>query len=86
MAGSNLACGVAFQAEQGVVSIHPDAIIYNADRRGTASHYRHFDPGRPGIDAVLDQFFDHRCRPLDHFARRDLTCDFIGQEHNSTHL
>jgi hypothetical protein len=86
MAGSNLACSVAFQAEQGVVSIHPDAIIYDADRRCTSSHDRHFDPTRSGIDAVFDQFFDYRRRPFDHFACRDLTCDFVRQEHNATHL
>jgi hypothetical protein len=86
MAGSNFACCVAFQAEQGIVSIHPDAIIYDADRSGTSSHDRHFDPGRSGIDAVFDQLFDHRCRPFDHFACRDLTCDFIRQEHYATHL
>ena len=37
------------------------------------------------IDAVLDQFLDHRSRPLDHLPRRHLAGERVGKKANAAH-
>ena len=37
------------------------------------------DAGGAGIDRVLDQFLDHRRRPLDDFAGGDLVDEGVGK-------
>src|SRR3546814_19483491 len=37
------------------------------------------DPVRAGAERVLDQFLDHRSRPLDDFAGGDLVDEGVGQ-------
>src|SRR3546814_20024380 len=37
------------------------------------------DPVRAGVERVLDQFLDHRSRPLDDFAGGDLVDEGVGK-------
>jgi hypothetical protein len=59
--------------DAGAVVDHPDpaaapAVDLDRDRAG------------PGVDRVVDQLLDHRGRPLDHLAGRDLVDHVIGQD------
>jgi len=48
------------------------AVVGDADQLDPALFNNDVDPRRPRVDAVLDQLFHHRRRPLDHLARGDL--------------
>ena len=45
----------------------------------------HLDLGGAGIQAVLEQFFQHRGRPLDHFAGRDLAHQQLRHRADGAH-
>jgi hypothetical protein len=77
LAGPDFAGGVPFDTQQGVISVHPGAVVKDTNYCGAAARDRHFDPARTCVDAVLDQFFHDRCRSFDHFSRGNLACDFI---------
>jgi hypothetical protein len=70
---ADLACGVAFQAEHGVLTIHARAVIDDFDGGGTAALDMDFDVKRSGIEAVLNQFSNHRGRAFHDFSCRHLT-------------
>ena len=67
------------QAEQRVVAVHPDAVIHYADERNPSAANPYLDRLSLRIDAVLDQFLDHRRRPLDHFPRCHLAGESVGK-------
>jgi hypothetical protein len=43
------------------------------------------DRARAGVEAVLEQLLQHRCRPLDHLAGGDLADEQLGQDANGAH-
>ena len=73
------------EAQQGVISIHADAIIDNSNHGGSAASDRHFNPAGTGVDAILDEFFHHGRRSLNHFPGGYLAGHFIRQQRNSAH-
>jgi hypothetical protein len=75
----DLAGGVAFEAEQGVVAIHADAIVGHANEAASSGLHLDADARGLGVEGVFDQFLDHTGRPLDHFAGRDLVRDVFGR-------
>ncbi len=83
---ADLAGGVPFQRKQRVIPIHPAAIIDHANKRNPAAPDAHFDFARAGIDAVLDQLFYDRGRPLDHFAGGHLAGKDFRQQANAAHI
>ena len=48
------------------------AVVDDADQPLAAGRGRDLDAPRTGVERVLDQFLDHRCRPLDDLAGGDL--------------
>ncbi len=82
---ADLAGGVAFQRKQRIIAIHPAAVIHHADQRDAAPPDTDLDLARPGVEAVLDQLFHDRCRPLHHLARGDLARQDFGQQTDVAH-
>ena len=77
VAGFDFAGGMPFKTQQGVISIHADAVINDANHCGSAACDRHFDPACTRVDAVLDEFFHHRSRSFNDFSGGNLACNFI---------
>ena len=84
--GFELARGVTFEGQQRVVVRHSMAIVDHADHALAANF--HFDANglRARVDGVLQQFFHHRRRPLDNFARRDFIRHCLRQYAYSAHI
>ena len=55
------------------------AVVGDAHQAPPALAHLDVDRGRPGVDGVFDQLFDHRRRSLDHLAGRDFVRDFLAQ-------
>ena len=58
---------------------------WNPDKGPACRLDRHFDPGSPGVEGVLDKFLDYRGGPFHDFARRDLVRHFLGQNMDVRH-
>ena len=80
-----LARGVRGEGQREVLGGHPLAVVGHPDQVLPAPLDRHVDPGRPGVDGVLQQLLDHARRPLDHLARRDLVDHRRGQLADDPH-
>ncbi len=72
---ADLARGVSVHGQPRIVGCHALAVVLDADEGATAPLDGHRNAARAGVERILDQFLDHRGRPLDDFARRNL----IGQ-------
>ena len=70
---------MALQGEAGVVAVHPRAVVAHADQYLPAIFQLDAHAARPGIERILDELLDHRCRPLDDFPGGDLVGDLIGE-------
>ena len=81
----DLAGGMRFQAEDGVVGIHAATVIGDLDQGFAAVLALHGDPFGTGIDRVLDQFLDNGGRALDHLAGGDAVGDFGWQYMDAAH-
>ena len=55
-------------------------------RRRAAGLDLHADIRRPGIERILQQFFNHGRRALDNFARGDFIGDIIGKNADAAHV
>ena len=84
-ARANLARGVAFEAEQGVVAVHAGAVVDYANIGNAAAPDHHLDARGSGVDGVFDQLFDHARRPLHDLAGRHLAGDGFGEKGDSGH-
>ena len=69
---SNLARGVPFQRQPRIAGIHALAVVFDANQPLPAELRGNDDAARAGIEAVLDQFLDDRCRAFHYLAGRDL--------------
>ena len=58
---------------------HPAAVVGDLDELAAAEREVDLDPARAGIDRILDQLLDDRCRALDDLARRDLVDQIRGK-------
>ena len=81
----NLAGGVARQCQREVVNGDAVAVVGAADQAHAALLQLHVYFCGAGIEAVLDQFLQHRRRPLDHFAGGDLADQQVGQGMDAGH-
>src|SRR6185369_4078118 len=82
----DFAGGMAFEAKQGVVAAHTEAVVHDPDEAAAAGLDVDGDAGRLGVEGVLDQFLDDAGGTFHHFARRDLISDVIGQQTNAVHV
>ena len=78
----DLAGRVPRQRNPDLVRLDADAVIAHPDQTASAAFEFHLDAARSGIQRVLDQLLDHRCRALDHLAGGDLTDECVGQDLN----
>ena len=74
-----LARRVPFETEQRVIAAHPHAVIRHANQTATTRLNFDDDPGRVGVEGILDQLLHHARRPLNDLARRDLIGDVFGK-------
>ena len=72
---ADLARRVPFDRQRASSASIPSPSSSTRIRRLPPMLHRDDDAARAGVDGVLDQFLDDRCRPLDHFAGGDL----VGQ-------
>ena len=82
---AQLGGGVALQGQQGVVRVHAGAVVGDPDQREAALLDVDGDGSSPGVEGVLAELLDHRGRPLDHLAGRDLVDEPRGQDTNGGH-
>ncbi len=80
---ADLAGGEPLQRQGEVGAGDTAAIVGDADEGEAAVADLHADGGGPGVQAVLDQFFDHRGGALDHLAGGDPLGDFGGKDLDS---
>ncbi len=76
---------MAFHAEQGVLAIHPAAVVGHANESRAAALDVDFDVTRPGVEAVLHQFPHHRRGPLHDLAGGHLGGEGVGEDANAAH-
>ncbi len=68
----NLAGRMARQRERQFVALDAAAVVGDADQAGAAGLDLDRDRAGAGVEAVLDEFLDHRGGPLDDFASGNL--------------
>ena len=71
----DFARGVAAEGEGEIVLVDAAAVVAHPQQFLAALFQLDIDPAGAGVEAVFEQFLEHRCRALDHFAGGDL----IGQ-------
>ena len=79
----NLAGGVPGQRHRQFVRPYPHAVVANAAQPGATLLHLHEDPSCARVEAVLQQFLDHRRRALHHLARGNLVDQVVRQQLNS---
>ncbi len=62
---------MALNRELEIGARHAAAVVADADQPPPAAVGDDLDPGRAGVERVLDQFLDDARRPLDHLAGGD---------------
>jgi hypothetical protein len=77
---------MTLKTEQGVLSVHPAAIIAYRDETGTSASILDPKPGSSRIQAVLDKFLNQRSRSLDYLSGRNLACYDVWKETNFAHF
>jgi DNA-binding SARP family transcriptional activator len=82
----DLAGRVAREREGEVLACDPGAVVVHLHPPRAAFDERHAELARAGIEAVFDQLLEHRRRPLDHLAGRDLADEQLGQDAYRAHL
>jgi hypothetical protein len=75
-----------FQGKQDVVPIHPLAVVKHPNQPRAAALDLDRYVLRPGIQAVLHKFLDHRSRPLDHFPGGYLVGKMFGKNTDCRHV
>jgi len=80
----DLARGVAVQAEERILSAHPDSIVGDADPALAPSLDPDLHPGRACVQSVLDELLDDGSGPLDRLSRSDLVGDGVRQHVDSS--
>ena len=69
---------MAIQGQAKIVVMNTVSVIPDTDQARTALFYNQFDASRPGVQAVLQQFLDHRRRPFYYLAGGDLISKLSG--------
>jgi hypothetical protein len=82
---ANLAGGVARERQRQLVARDTGTVILDLDPAGAAGLEHHGDRARAGVDAVFQQFLEHRRGPLDDLAGRYLAHEEMRQNANGGH-
>jgi len=83
---ADLARGVAGERELQFVARDAAAIVRDLDELGAAPGEYHGNFTRAGVEAVLQQFLEGRCRPLDDFPRGDLADQEVREDADGGHM
>ena len=81
----DFAGGVTFEAEEGVVFAHADAVIGDTNEAPAAGLDFNCDGSRLRINRVFDELLYDAGGALDHFARGDLVRHVLGQQADAIH-
>ncbi len=81
----DLAGRVAREREAQLGGADAFAVVLDLDALRAACVERDGDRARAGVEAVLEQLLQHRCRPLDYLAGGDLADEQLGQDANGAH-
>ena len=76
---------MAFEAHEGVVSAHADAVVGHPDEAATAGGDFDGDAGGLGVDGILDEFLHDRRGTFDDLAGGDLVGDVVGKQMDPVH-
>ena len=68
-----------FESQSGIRFTHPHPVIGHPDQGFAGILHEEPDFGSARIHCILQQFFHRTGRSLDHFTRRYLISDVIGQ-------
>ena len=71
---------MSLEAEPGIGGRHTLSVVDDLYPGLSPAVHVEQDVGGPGIDAVLEEFFDYGSRALHHLARCDLVRYAIGQQ------
>ncbi|MNJ40388.1 hypothetical protein D3C77_352840 [compost metagenome] len=69
---ANFAGGVTGQGQRQVIGSNAAAVVAYPQQLDAALLHFHINAPGTGVQAVFQQFLDHRCRALDHLAGGDL--------------
>ena len=81
----DLGGGMALQRQARVLATHARAVVPDEDPVDAAPVDLDVDPGRPGVESVLDELLDGRGRPLDDLAGGDAIDDGARQAADAGH-
>ena len=73
---------MSFDAERGVLPVHPLAVIGHSDEASAAGLQLHLEDGGTCVDRILDEFLHDACRSLDHLAGSDLVDHPVFEDAN----
>ncbi len=76
---------MTLKTQQRIVPVHTAAVITHRNKAGPSAGEIHPNSGRPGVQAVLDEFLDEGGRSLNNLARRNLARNVIRQKANFSH-
>ncbi len=76
----DLGCGMTFERQSGIGLGHALAVVDDLYGRAAGVDHQHVDAGGTGIDGVLYQLLDDRCRALDNLAGRNLIGHRVGKK------
>ncbi len=76
---------MALEGQQGIISVHSLAVVSDADQPAPASLDLDADAVCSGVQGVLQQFLDHRCRPVHHLAGGDLVGNLVREYADAAH-
>ena len=75
----DLAGGVARQGQRQFVPGDADTVVPDPEQSQAALFHIDIHPAGLGVEGILDQLLDRRCRPLDDLAGSDLIDELRGQ-------
>jgi len=84
--GADLAGGMARQCQCQVFAVDAAAVVAHPHQASSAVFDVDFDPCGAGVETVLQQFLEHRRRPLDDFAGGDLIYQLGIERMDSCHV
>jgi hypothetical protein len=83
---ANLAGGVAFEGQHGVIRFHAHTVVDHLDEVFPPILHYYRDGIRSGIDTVFHQLFYYRSRAFYHFARSDFITDIFRKDIDLRHI
>ena len=82
---AQLAGGVGGDRQRQVIGMNSLTVVDNPQQFGSPGHHVNLDPGRQGVDAVLEQLLQHARGAFDHLAGGNLVDDMVIELLNAGH-